>query len=157
MALWVAVAALTLAHTATLVFALGASALSLACAALFAWVALLGVGGALRGLAAAASADAHAGHFADNLRVRHGRRWVEVSALYNCRRPFCSRGLCMWPAKCAVSLLAAVQGKPRRKVSAALGVCCSSSSSVHHRTETHSITSSSSLHLAKPAALSGGP
>ena len=71
-ALWAAVAALTLAHTATLVFALGASALSLACAALFAWVALLGVGGAARGLAAAASADAHAGHLAANLRVRHG-------------------------------------------------------------------------------------
>ena len=69
-ALWAAVAALTLAHTVTLVFALGASALSLACAALFAWVALLGVGGALRGLAAAASADTHAGQFAANLRVR---------------------------------------------------------------------------------------
>ncbi|KAK9827729.1 hypothetical protein WJX81_005955 [Elliptochloris bilobata] len=68
-ALWAAVAALTLAHTATLVFALGASALSLACAALFAWVAILGAVGAARGLADAASTDAHAGQFAANLRA----------------------------------------------------------------------------------------
>ena len=75
-ALWAAVAALTLLHTATLVFALGASALAVACAALFAWTALLGCGGAARGLSAAgpAHACAPAGAFAANLRVRPGLR-----------------------------------------------------------------------------------
>lgn len=73
-ALWAAMAALTLAHTATLVFALGYSPLSLACAALFAWVALLGGAGAVRGLMAGGASlpcdDARAARFASDLRVR---------------------------------------------------------------------------------------
>lgn len=76
MALWAAVAALTLLHSATLVLALGASQLSLACAALFVWTALLGCGGAARGLTAAApgralAADAHGEQLASSLRVGH--------------------------------------------------------------------------------------
>lgn len=73
-ALWAAMAALTLAHTATLVFALGYSPFSLACAALFAWIALLGGAGAVRGLVAGGASqpngDAHVARFATNLRVR---------------------------------------------------------------------------------------